>query len=367
VVSAWVRGFVVSLLLTWVAWAGDSPLKLKSGVSIVEEWTAGQHLYLKGNIGVSQGQLVGLEKWISVNAPNWTVLLVESSSGETYKDARGETYHGMDAVEHAMGKGLPSRTSFGDLKHPKTGEANGAFFILFLKDRKFSFYGSTAYERRGLSSRNWAGNLDREAKRSMRNGGRIVDAAKETIKLVDASLAGNLRKEEKRRTSKIREEAQLKVALAGWIRELEPELTRAAEAHATFRVRFPEDASIPSDVALFDLPELEGLLHGAVESLKAGDASQARRFHDVLKNDLARFYRERESFENDRSLFDPLITRLREAGSRGRSVSIEEYTEALSTAESAKVFYSKGNLKYREYLRLARDAESRFHETEKKV
>jgi hypothetical protein len=31
VVSAWVRGFVVSLLLTWGAWAGDSPLKLKSG------------------------------------------------------------------------------------------------------------------------------------------------------------------------------------------------------------------------------------------------------------------------------------------------------------------------------------------------
>ena len=118
-----------------------------------------QHLYLEGNIGVSQGQLVGLEKGISANAPNWTVLLVESSNGETY--------HGMDAVEQAMGKGLPARTAFGNLKYEKTGEANGAFFILFLKDCKFSFYGSAAYERRGLSSKNWAGNLDREAKRSM--------------------------------------------------------------------------------------------------------------------------------------------------------------------------------------------------------
>ena len=120
-----------------------------------------QHLYLKGNIGVSQGELVGLERWISANAPNWTILVVESSNGETY--------HGMDAVEHAMGKGLPARTAFGNLKHEKTGEANGAFFILFLKDCKFSFYGSAAYERRGLSSKNWAGNLDREAKRSMRH------------------------------------------------------------------------------------------------------------------------------------------------------------------------------------------------------
>jgi len=119
-----------------------------------------QHLYLKGNIGVSQGQLVGLEKWISANTPNWTFLLVESSNGETY--------HGMDAVEHLMGKGLPARTAFGNLKHEKTVEANGAFFILFLKDRKFSFYGSAAYERRGLRSKNWPGNLDREAKRSMR-------------------------------------------------------------------------------------------------------------------------------------------------------------------------------------------------------
>ena len=62
-----------------------------------------QYLYLKGNIGVSQGQLVGLEKWISANTPNWTFLLVESSNRETY--------HGMDAVEHLMGKGLPARTA----------------------------------------------------------------------------------------------------------------------------------------------------------------------------------------------------------------------------------------------------------------
>ncbi len=163
-VGSWVRGFLIVLLLTLGASAGSAPVQLKSGVDILEKWTPDQLLYLKGNLGVSQNQLAALEKWITANAPNWTLLLAEGSQGETYKDARGFTYHGMDAVEHAMGKGLPAGTTFGELKHPRTGESNGAFFILFLKDRKFSYYGSAAYERRGLSSKNWSGNLDREAK-----------------------------------------------------------------------------------------------------------------------------------------------------------------------------------------------------------
>lgn len=85
----------------------------------------------------------------------------------------GREFQWRDLPRHGCGgapngKGAPGTNGVGNLKHEKTVEANGAFFILFLKDRKFSFYGSAAYERRGLRSKNWPGNLDREAKRSMR-------------------------------------------------------------------------------------------------------------------------------------------------------------------------------------------------------
>ncbi|MDA7672339.1 hypothetical protein N9915_01290 [Akkermansiaceae bacterium] len=61
-VGSWVRGFLIVLLLTLGASAGSAPVQLKSRVDILEKWTPDQHLYLKGNLGVSQNQLAALEK-----------------------------------------------------------------------------------------------------------------------------------------------------------------------------------------------------------------------------------------------------------------------------------------------------------------
>ncbi|MDA7514384.1 hypothetical protein N8513_00120 [bacterium] len=53
---------MIVLLLTLGASAGSAPVQLKSRVDILEKWTPDQHLYLKGNLGVSQNQLAALEK-----------------------------------------------------------------------------------------------------------------------------------------------------------------------------------------------------------------------------------------------------------------------------------------------------------------
>lgn len=175
--------------------AGKTAKSLKNGVAILDEWQADQHVYLVGDLGVSEGQMGELEEWMDANASNWTVLLMESSEGEEYTDVRGRKYHGVDAVEHAMGKGLPAATGFGSLKDPSTGRSNGAFFILSLKERNIFYYGSEAYRLNGLGKERWKGNLDRAAISAMRSGGRVIEAARGTIVLID----GEYRKAEARK------------------------------------------------------------------------------------------------------------------------------------------------------------------------
>ena len=94
--------------------------------------TADQHVYVKGSLGVSSSRLNALEKWMDQNAPNWTVVLMVNARQESFSEAGGRTHHGMDAVEFALGQTLPNKTAFGELKHAQTGEANGAYFLVFL-------------------------------------------------------------------------------------------------------------------------------------------------------------------------------------------------------------------------------------------
>lgn len=155
---------------------------------VVEGWRADQHLYVKGDLGISPQQLSALEGWLDEHAPHWTIVLLETADGESYSARDGRTFFGMDAVEYALGHGLANQTGFGRLEHPKTGETDGAVFVLFLRERKFSYYGSDAQDRRGLGESRWVGSLDRDAIDAMRNGGRIVDAVKNTVGLVNRRL-----------------------------------------------------------------------------------------------------------------------------------------------------------------------------------
>ena len=94
-----------------------------------------------------------------------------------------------------MGNGLSNRTGFGNLEHAQTGESDGAIFVLFLRERKFSYFGSDAQDRRGLGESAWRGRLDQPAFRAMRGGGRIIDAAKDTIQSINAQLEQAIRSE----------------------------------------------------------------------------------------------------------------------------------------------------------------------------
>ena len=113
----------------------------------------------------------------------------------------------MDAVENALGRGLANKREFSDLKDTRTGQTNGAVFVLFLNERKFSYFGSDVFDHRGLGESAWARNLDGPARNAMRSGGRVMDAVKNTVGHIGKKLTQRLAYEKRlKRESKERRE-----------------------------------------------------------------------------------------------------------------------------------------------------------------
>ena len=158
---------------------------------VIQKWNADQHLYVQGNLGLSDSQLMELESWLHQNGPHWTVILMEDASRQRYINQEGRIENGMDAVELSVSD-LMELGSFTSQVHPVSGEQDGAVFILFLKQRKFSYRSSEAQNRRGLGQNRWIGKLDRSAFRAMRGGGRILDAVRDTVTSITSLYHGQL-------------------------------------------------------------------------------------------------------------------------------------------------------------------------------
>jgi len=322
--GAWLRWI---LLCPGLLFGGENAKRLERGVSILDHWNKDQHLYVVGDLRIRESRLSGLEKWLDANGPNWTILLMESSRGETYTDAEGKSHRGLDAVEFAMGQGLPARTEFGELMDARTKEANGAYFILFLKDRKFSYFGMPHYEARGLGSRNWAGNLDRAALKAMRNGGRIVDAAKGTVSLVDGRIenyfAGLKAVEEKKKRGEMRMRMKAMAAIAGARRELEQVKTRREKLRQ-------ERWFLEGDVFELEVEEIEGVIKEAEDVLKgapAGVSLVEEKVRDV-RSRLSRWQMGVRRFLSDEEMLSILAREISSANF--------ESPEAQKSLESAR-------------------------------
>jgi len=164
------------------------PALVARAAEVASVWRPDQRLYVKGNLGVGASPLAEFEQWLDTHAAHWVVVLVEQADDERYTDAEGRSYQGVEAVSQALGKGLMNQTAFGQQSHPRTGERDAAFFVLHLKERRLSYYGSEAQDRRGLGEEQWIGNLDGPAIAAMRSGGRVLDAARDTITHISRQL-----------------------------------------------------------------------------------------------------------------------------------------------------------------------------------
>ncbi len=245
-IAAWTC--LVCVFLAWPARGEERAVPIDHVGDVITKWQPDQHLYVKGDLGIGTQQLVSLEAWLDENGPHWTVVLLRNASHEDYQAIDGRRFRGMDAVEYALGHGLANRTGFGELEHPETGETDGAVFVLFLDERKFSYYGSDAQDRRGVGESHWIGELDRPAKRAMRSGGRILDAVKNTVttinagvdRAVEAEKTARLRAEQEQERVQ-RERERVIADLRSEIQDTEGNLIASVEeAAADVKERYPD-------------------------------------------------------------------------------------------------------------------------------
>ncbi len=193
-----------------VTTVSTSPATFDEIASVVSNWSAHQHLWIRGDLGASSAKLNELEAWLDEKAPNWTIVLLKNAEGQTWENRRG-----MDAVEHALGQGLSNATDFSKLADSRTGEQNGAVFVLFLEERKFSYFASEAFDNRNLGEDRWVGGLDGAAISAMRQGGRIVDAVRDTVVSIEQGLTTAIAREaENRRLAQIQRRQAIAEATA---------------------------------------------------------------------------------------------------------------------------------------------------------
>ena len=136
----------IGVILSHALMASDQPAVFKEVTQMVDGWQPDQHLYVRGNLGVSEKSLDSLEKWLDENGKNWTVVFMSNANDQSWKDTRGVSYYGMDAVENAVGRGLANNEKFASMVDGSDGKQNGAIFVLFLEERKFSYFGEEVYD-----------------------------------------------------------------------------------------------------------------------------------------------------------------------------------------------------------------------------
>ena len=277
----------------------EGPARFNSINEVVQNWSKDQHLWISGSLPVSDRHLAGLEKWLDDNAENWTVILLRNARGQTF-----QRYRGMDAVDQALGTQLSNQTGFGNLQDPRTKESNGAFFILFLEERKFSYFASEAFDRRGLGENRWVGRLDRPAIAAMRGGGRIVDAVKDTITNIESQLTRKINAEEAAKKQALIakkqaiEEARQLSSVVG------AEIDRFEQTMSGFRKNAP---AATGDLVQPPIAAWRGGVTAIANYAAAEDTKRAVQLADRIRAEIAGFRNGLNRWEKDK----PQLERLR--------------------------------------------------------
>lgn len=153
---------------------------------VLSLWKPETHLYVLGDVGLEEDALQELAAWL--DGRHWTVLLVGDASGQTYRDAEGQTRVGEEAIDFANGQGIQRQRGFSTQVHPRTQEADGAVFTIVIAQRALFYSGSAAQDSRGLGEERFRDNLDRWAIDAMRSSRDIVRAVKDTVGNIDAQV-----------------------------------------------------------------------------------------------------------------------------------------------------------------------------------
>ncbi len=320
---------------------------------VIRAWKPDQHLYVKGDLGLSPAQLMELEGWLHKRG-HWTVILIQDSSSQRYTNEDGRVETGMDAVELSLSD-LMEVGSFRGQTNSVTGEQDAAVFILFLNERKFSYRSSEAQSRRGFGQNRWIGKLDRPAYRAMRGGGRIIDAVKDTVKSIDTPLGNAIAEEQKIAAQRERQRKRAMDDIAAQVSQIQKKLT-LIESYAK-KVR--EDR--PSATADLTSPKLNGIetqLAELQESLASSDANVSGLRDNVSQigdasDDWINLYNEYARFDDSHSQLKQRRTQLASDAADLRPAIDESLSEVDTMLTDARDAYENADSKFQKHLNAA--------------
>lgn len=223
----------------------------------IAKWTPATKVIVIGNPGLDAGSQRQLAAWLADK--HWTVIIIQSSAGMTYRDAEGRTHRDNDAVEYGAGQGLYKKNGFGSQVDAASGLQDGSILVITMEQRKLFLRNSEAQRVNGLDGeREFPGNLDQWAKARLRAGGDIMGAAKETVTNIDARLNSSV--------ASASQNAKSSVASA------KTSLEELARARAAFERSHPSAAA---SVGAADLGALRLQLSSAEKALASKNNADA--------------------------------------------------------------------------------------------
>lgn len=358
--------------------AGSEPKEIQRVQDVVEHWTPSQHLYVKGDVGVSKQQLQKLEAWLDENGKHWTIVLMQNADQESFKTATNFRYFGMDAVEHALGHQLSNQTDFGVQLHPQTHEPDGAIFVLFRQEKKFNYFASDAQDRRYLGESKWRGTLDREAIRAMRHGERVADAVKNTVSLINGALERKIAQEIRRAAIAVENEARQKerekAQRAEQIERLKTNtleakaslVSRAVARAAELKSEFPEasESKLANPPSQSWNAELDAIIKYLANPKLVDDAEllsrsgmfqtqkmKLRSIHDAINRHLDALAAH-DSFDD---ILSPVIRRLDVLAAHPSGVTKSQGEEGYGLLDQARLGHEQGELNFVEKIEAANE------------
>ena len=343
--------FALSLSLNSEA-RGESAARFQNINEVVSQWTQDQHLWVHGNLRLSVERLTELETWLDVNGQNWTIVLMENARTQRY-----DSKSGMSAVEFALGEGLSNRTPFGDLRDARTGQKNGAVFVLFLEERKFSYFASEAYDTRSLGERYWVNRLDLPAVSAMRSGGRIADASRNTVSSIDDALTKKIEAEQERaRLAKSAKSKALEEAKQ-YSNQLSPLIEEAVTGASNLRSSHP---GLTGAVVRPPLSEWTVSRVTISQLVEQKDAENARKHFENARNSILLFQQGIDQWGASAKLFTGLGERISKHPSpEGDRVIAGHLAKAEAAIKSSQKNHALGEPLYIQQLLTAqRELES---------
>lgn len=232
----------------------------------IAKWTPAAKVIVIGNPGLDAGSQRQLAAWLADK--HWTVIIVQSNAGMTYRDAEGRTHRDNDAVEYGAGQGIFKKDGFSSQVNGETGLADGSILVITMEQRKLFLRNSEAQRVNGLDGeREFPGNLDQWAKARLRAGGDIMGAAKETVTNIDQRLQTSI--------ASASQNAQTSVASA------KTSLEELARTRAAFERAHPSAAAT---VGAANIAALRLQLASAEKALASKNHSEAARLASAVSS-----------------------------------------------------------------------------------